>query len=324
MYDLGAGTFDASVVRRSGDGFTVLAGDGLLDAGGLYLDAAVVAHARAAGGGGAAWARLDNPVTPGDRRARHQLFLGARGVKEQLSRRPAADLHVPLAESEVRLGREEFERLARPMLRRATDLTVAMLRSAGVPADEVAGVFLVGGSSRVPLAATLLHRALRVAPFTLDHPELVVAEGALHIATTAPPAAAAVAAPPSLPAPPPPAAPAPTAPPDRDAGPLDRGPGPAGQDGAAAEVAAWVFDPGGGPVIGVDFGTRNCSVAVLDGNGDAVLIPNAEGATLTPCVVAVTADGATLVGAVAQRQAAANPRYTTSIPCNAGSAPTGP
>ena len=85
-----------------------------------------------------------------------------------------------------------------------------------------------------------------------------------------------------------------------------------------------MFDPGGGPVIGVDFGTRSCSVAVLDGNGDAVLIPNAEGATLTPCVVAVTADGATLVGAVAQRQAAANPRYTMPVSVQAGSAPTGP
>ncbi|WP_326999911.1 Hsp70 family protein [Dactylosporangium sp. NBC_01737] len=318
VYDLGAGTFDASVVRRVGDSFTVLAGDGLLDAGGLYLDAAVIAHARGAStgngaqsSGDAAWARLDNPVTPADRRARHQLFLGARGVKEQLSRRPAADLHVPLVDAEVRVGREEFERLARPMLDRATSLTVAMLRSTGVPADEVAGVFLVGGSSRVPLAATLLHRALRVAPFTLDHPELVVAEGALHIATTAPPTAAFTAPPPEPTvrlAPPPAAGTAvPAAVPAAGTAVPDAG---TAVPDAVPAAAARVSDPGTGPVIGIDFGTTGCSVAVLDGPGDVTLIPNAEGALLTPCVVAVTADGATLVGAAAQRQATANPLYT--------------
>ncbi|MEV4516640.1 Hsp70 family protein [Dactylosporangium sp. NPDC049525] len=345
VYDLGAGTFDASVVRRVGDSFTVLAGDGLLDAGGLYLDAAVIAHARAQTGAAEAWARLDNPVTPADRRARHQLFLGARGVKEQLSRRPAADLHVPLADAEVRVGREEFERLARPLLDRATDLTVAMLRSTRVPADEVAGVFLVGGSSRVPLAATLLHRALRVAPFTLDHPELVVAEGALHIATTAPPTAAFTAppaavftAPPAaaFAAPAPPVAASPVAAPAASpvdafaappvgafvaspvaspvdafaAPPVGASSGASVAEAAGADAATWVFEPGGGPVIGIDFGTSACSVAVLDGHGDVVVIPNAEGALLTPCVVAITADGATLVGAAAERQGAANPRYT--------------
>jgi hypothetical protein len=42
-------------------------------------------------------------------------------------------------------------------------------------------VFLVGGSSRVPLAASLLHRALGIAPTVIEQPELVVAEGALHV-----------------------------------------------------------------------------------------------------------------------------------------------
>lgn len=41
-------------------------------------------------------------------------------------------------------------------------------------------MFLVGGGSRIPLAASLLHRALRIAPTVLDHPELVVAEGSQH------------------------------------------------------------------------------------------------------------------------------------------------
>ncbi|MET7398281.1 Hsp70 family protein [Dactylosporangium sp. NPDC005572] len=220
VYDLGAGTFDVSVVRPASSGpgtsagpdgsigFEVVASAGLEDVGGLDLDAVVVRHARGVTGAdaAAAWQRLDWPQTAADQLARQQLWSAARSVKEQLSRHPRGDLHVPLADRRVHLTRTEFEAAARAHLDRTTDLTRTVLQSAGVPPEDVAGVFLVGGSSRIPLAATLLHRALRIAPTVLDQPELVVAEGALH----AP--AKSVALPVALaPAPPvaPPVAPAP-------------------------------------------------------------------------------------------------------------------
>ncbi|GAA1162752.1 molecular chaperone DnaK [Kitasatospora gansuensis] len=64
-----------------------------------------------------------------------------------------------------------------------------------------------------------------------------------------------------------------------------------------------------GPVVGIDFGTTNSSIAMLAGE-DVRLIPNAEGALTTPSVVAVTADGEILVGTAARRQAIANPEST--------------
>src|SRR5512145_51542 len=62
-------------------------------------------------------------------------------------------------------------------------------------------------------------------------------------------------------------------------------------------------------VIGIDLGTTNSVVSVLEG-GDPVVIPNAEGGRTTPSVVGFTKDGERLVGQVAKRQAVTNPTNT--------------
>jgi molecular chaperone DnaK len=64
-------------------------------------------------------------------------------------------------------------------------------------------------------------------------------------------------------------------------------------------------------VIGIDLGTTNSVVAVLEGDGP-VVIPNQEGSRTTPSVVAFTKDGEVLVGQVAKRQAVTNPENTVS------------
>ncbi|HZM71201.1 MAG TPA: molecular chaperone DnaK [Candidatus Cryosericum sp.] len=64
-----------------------------------------------------------------------------------------------------------------------------------------------------------------------------------------------------------------------------------------------------GRVIGIDLGTTNCCVAVMD-RGTPTVIPNKEGARTTPSVVAFTERGEKLVGQIARRQAVTNPRNT--------------
>ena len=64
-----------------------------------------------------------------------------------------------------------------------------------------------------------------------------------------------------------------------------------------------------GKIIGIDLGTTNSCVAVLEG-GEPVVIPNAEGARTTPSVIGFAKDGERLVGQVAKRQAVANPDRT--------------
>lgn len=64
-------------------------------------------------------------------------------------------------------------------------------------------------------------------------------------------------------------------------------------------------------IIGIDLGTTNSCVAVLEG-GEPVVIPNAEGNRTTPSVLAITKDGERLVGQVAKRQAVTNPDRTVA------------
>ena len=66
-----------------------------------------------------------------------------------------------------------------------------------------------------------------------------------------------------------------------------------------------------GKIIGIDLGTTNSCVAVMEG-GEPVVIPNAEGARTTPSVVAFKKDGERMVGQVAKRQAITNPEGTVS------------
>ena len=64
------------------------------------------------------------------------------------------------------------------------------------------------------------------------------------------------------------------------------------------------------PVIGIDLGTTNSCVATLEG-GQAVVIPNSEGARTTPSVVAFSKDGERHIGITAKRQAVTNSGRTT-------------
>ena len=66
-----------------------------------------------------------------------------------------------------------------------------------------------------------------------------------------------------------------------------------------------------GKIIGIDLGTTNSCVAVLEG-GEPVVIANAEGSRTTPSVVAFAKNGERMVGQVAKRQAVTNPDRTIS------------
>ena len=64
-----------------------------------------------------------------------------------------------------------------------------------------------------------------------------------------------------------------------------------------------------GKIIGIDLGTTNSVVAVMEG-GEPVVIPSAEGERLVPSVVAINKNGERLIGRVARNQAVVNPENT--------------
>ncbi|MFF4874736.1 Hsp70 family protein [Micromonospora sp. NPDC000668] len=187
VFDFGGGTLDVAVLRNEGadpwgdSGFSVVADGGLPDLGGLDLDAALMQRVGELVGDrhAAQWARLIQPTDVAQRRDQIRLWDEVRGAKETLSRSTVAPVAVPGVAEAVRLTRADVERVATPLLRRAVDRAREVIAAAGLRPDQLSGLFLVGGSSRIPLVARMLHAELGVAPTVLDQPELPVAEGAL-------------------------------------------------------------------------------------------------------------------------------------------------
>jgi molecular chaperone HscA len=236
VFDFGGGTLDIAVVRNEGTGFAVIGSGGVAELGGLDLDAALVDHLGRvlAPAYGHAWQALAHPATAGQWRSRRQFWEDVRGAKEMLSRTAAAPVPVPGIDQAVHLTREELERLVTPLLRRGVFEAASVIGACGLTPSQLAGLFLVGGSSRVPLVARMLHAELGIAPTVLEQPELPVAEGALSELV---PRARAVATVPAAPAA---AVAAGTAP-----------PAPAPTSAAGPPVSSVPVSPSGAPVSAV-------------------------------------------------------------------------
>nr|WP_208406981.1 type VII secretion-associated protein [Amycolatopsis granulosa] len=202
VLDLGGGTVDVSVVSRvSGNrGFQVLATRGDPSFGGADVDQLLLEHV-----GGlvssvdqSAWRQLVEGRELTDRRRRRVLRQDVRGAKETLSRHAYTDVPMPPPFADAHVTREDLERLVAAPLGRAVELTCAAIEDAGLRPKQLTAIFLVGGSSRIPMISRLIHERTGVVPTTLDQPETVVARGALL----------AVQKPPERPSAPPPRVPA--------------------------------------------------------------------------------------------------------------------
>ncbi len=176
VYDLGGGTFDATVIELADRRISVLAVEGDHQLGGADWDARIALHLSRR-------FCADNPDAedPLDDSAGSQaLVLAAERAKLNLSDAERTEVLVTHdgARATVPLSRAELEEMTAPLLRRTLDLTRACLDEAarrGV--SQVDRVLLVGGSSRMPAVAELLHRELQLDP-QLHDPELAVARGA--------------------------------------------------------------------------------------------------------------------------------------------------
>jgi hypothetical protein len=180
VYDLGGGTFDATVLRRSANGFDVLAVDGADDLGGLDFDQALAEHlAATVQPDDDRWARLTNPSEPADLRHRTAFMEEVRQAKERLSRSASTELTIPLLDVDAHLTRDELEQVCKPLVERTLRVTQGVIRESGLAKEQVTALFLVGAASRMPLVATLLHREIGIAPAAIEQPELAVSEGGL-------------------------------------------------------------------------------------------------------------------------------------------------
>lgn len=193
VLDIGAGTTDVSVLRRGEDRFRVLATRGDPNFGGADVDQLLLDELgrRLPLEHRAAWEAVHVSQELDARRQRRGLRIDVRGAKESLSRHSYADVPLPGGLADGHLTRAELERLIHARAESVVDLLAAALHDAELRAAETAPagahpktkpaeVFLVGGSSRIPLFATTVHRRLGVLPVSTDQPETVVARGALR------------------------------------------------------------------------------------------------------------------------------------------------
>lgn len=206
VYDLGGGTFDAAVLRRTGDGFEPLGEPaGIERLGGIDFDEAVHAHvARSLDG---ALDRLD-PDDPTARQALARLRQECVAAKEALS--VDADTTIPVVlpnlQVDLRLTRAELEEMIRPTIGETIAALHRALANAGVGAEELQAVLLVGGSSRIPLVAEMVSSAMGRPVSVNAHPKHAIALGAAIVAARAAPGVGAAAPEPPPAAPNPPAA----------------------------------------------------------------------------------------------------------------------
>jgi actin-like ATPase involved in cell morphogenesis len=178
VYDLGGGTFDAALLRKTDTSFEVVgAPEGIEHLGGIDVDDAVFEHVKRSLDG--AVERLD-PTDPAAVRALHHLRAECAEAKEALSFDPTTTIPVmlPGTQTQIVLRRADLERMIRPLLEVTVSFLQRVFHSAGVEPSEVRSVLLVGGSSRIPLVAEMVGAEIG-RPVAVDaHPKHAIALGA--------------------------------------------------------------------------------------------------------------------------------------------------
>lgn len=166
VYDLGGGTFDISILRLSRGVFEVLATGGDSALGGDDFDHLLVEWLREQAG-------VDDRS---DARVQRELIETALHAKVALSAAPSVTVQVGTWKGE--LSREQFDALIDPLVKRTLLSCRRALKDAGVQADEVQEVVMVGGSTRVPLVRTRVGDFFGRTLLTAIDPDKVVALGA--------------------------------------------------------------------------------------------------------------------------------------------------
>ena len=185
VYDLGGGTFDATVLRNRGNGVEILgAPEGIERLGGVDFDEAILNFVNYTSGG--ALSELD-VRDPRSVVALARLRQDCVQAKEALSTDDEIVLPVflPSRHFNVSITRADFEGLVRAPIESTVGALSRTLRSAGVTPAELSAVLLVGGSSRIPLVTEMVSRELG-RPIVVDtHPKYAVALGAAALARLA-------------------------------------------------------------------------------------------------------------------------------------------
>ena len=183
VYDLGGGTFDASVLDLDDRVYQVVSTGGDTFLGGADFDARIAAHLIAE------YERVHGPFS-GDEVARSRLTDAAERAKCALSEQDSFPVHLPFLAMvdgnpvalETTLTRADVERLVEPLVDRTLRNCAQVLADKGLSPDDIDEVILVGGQSRMPLVRQRIGSYFGKAPSKAVHPDEAVAIGAALLA----------------------------------------------------------------------------------------------------------------------------------------------
>ena len=171
IYDLGGGTFDISILRLNRGVFEVLSTGGDSALGGDDFDREL-----------ARWIMQQAGISDDvDHSMQRRLMRDACAAKEALTQSEKASLEIELADGgqwQGELSRQQFNQLIEPLVRKTLVTCRRALRDAGLTAEEIADVVLVGGSTRVPLVRELVSGFFNSPALAEIDPDRVVAIGA--------------------------------------------------------------------------------------------------------------------------------------------------
>lgn len=187
VYDLGGGTFDTCVMRRKGSSFKVVGLPGGTERiGGEDFDHRLYQHLGSLVGreDPSVWENMQTSDDRAWRRAAADLLTQARAAKEQLSRNPRASVYVGSLERDITITRDEFEALISADVDRTVDEMARTIESAGLRTEDITRVYLVGGSSRLPLVQQRMGARYGDRVSTWDDPKGAVVLGAAKFSGT--------------------------------------------------------------------------------------------------------------------------------------------
>jgi molecular chaperone HscA len=173
VYDLGGGTFDISLLKMQKGVFQVKATGGDAALGGDDFDHAIAEHLLAARKDGGATDDLDASDAK-------RLLKTARTVKESLTDQDSVEVTVALNGTDTKhtVTREQFDAMIAKLVARTAAITEQVLDDADVLPEDVKGVVLVGGSTRVPAVRKAVADLFEQEPLSDIDPDEVVALGA--------------------------------------------------------------------------------------------------------------------------------------------------
>ncbi len=187
VYDLGGGTFDTCVMRRTETSFKVVGLPGGTERiGGEDFDHRMYQHLGSLVGrqDPTVWENMQTSDDRSWRRAAADLLTQARAAKEQLSRNPRASVYVGALERDITVTREEFEGLVSADVDRTVEEMGRTIESAGLTTADITKVYLVGGSSRLPIVQQRMGARYGDRVSTWDDPKGAVVLGAAKFSGT--------------------------------------------------------------------------------------------------------------------------------------------